>query len=396
MSRCATATVEERLKAFYQRTAGLKYRLRLSRAVDRYVALKTRAALVLRGADITHYYRLQTKNLGDWTIGQVVGACLKQKGFRIAALPVDDVTIKKGKFGTIVGGGGIFGPTVQGHVENAGHPVSIVGVDVFGQGSGFPMNIIHASARSQHGVERLQSFGCATPRYAPDVAWACPAAWPDECTHRTAVRGSKKKLGINVTAWPKPIHFRMLAAGSTTIENRDEDEYTTLLNYARCVYELALRHCDEGWDVEVVPFELDDEYLAKFLFKDTKVSVRRLSLDVPNMLLHMQEYDKFIATRYHSHIFAMLAGVPVYSVAYGRNCEQLWADNHWPSDCQAARDEFSSNWRRIFDHWSTGTGFKLLLPERDRLQADAQNSIAEAAASLKRAFQGPMNSEVRS
>lgn len=378
------------IRGFYQRSYILRHRLRMSRLRDRADQWLAGAVTRCQQPDIIQIYQRQRKNLGDWAIGRVVQDWVRTQGYSVVGTSINRKRWPVGRLGVIVGGGGILGSRLRGKIAATPAPVAILGVDVFGVDNTLSSNVRYASARSEAGVARLRDLGAETPAYAPDVVWAVPLVWPTvfEDSIESLESGARPRptLGINVTAWPRKLHYRQvqrLSRGDETSE-----DWTVITEYTRAIRSIAELYLSRGWNVEAVPFAIDDELLARKLFDGTKVRVHRFSLDARKVLARLRTYNRFVATRYHSHVFALAAGTSVLSIAYGRKCEELWDYYRWPDEAQVGRKEILGGADAVVARWADCEGVRMPAAERLRMGH-------EAAASLQRAIAGLEGAEAR-
>ena len=96
--------------------------------------------------------------------------------------------------------------------------------------------------------------------------------------------------------------------------------------YVALVTRVVEQLCKRGLEVYHVPFAVEDADFAAAVFRNMPVRLLPYSSDPLKTLMRVARCSSFIATRFHSNVFALLAGVPTISIAYAPKCVHLWEE----------------------------------------------------------------------
>jgi polysaccharide pyruvyl transferase WcaK-like protein len=198
-------------------------------------------------------------------------------------------------------------------------------------------------------------------------------------------------LGLNVTPFPKQYVNGFLKGCSGSLPSGDlakpdaphrEIGAKTLVGYSEALTRVVQHYRRLNWRIECVPFAIDDEVFAKVLFAGMGVKVWPFSLNIWDVMYRMRRFDRFIATRYHSHVFGLLTRVPTFSVAYGPNCEELWKDLNCSSDFQVTPVLLAEDSQVASQRLRSGDGAILTNMQVEQMCEQAADSFRKAGAAL--------------
>lgn len=313
---------------YYRRISGQRFHQAVLRRLSAAGDFVKRADLVSTTPAVLNLYRSQLVNVGDISIGIGLKDAIKRSGINnMLALSVDrEQNYCPRAQSVLIGGGSIVSPRLINRVSRTmpDSRVALFGVEVFGTegdlAHGWPKNILCTGARSPRSVERASSFGCDDTRLVPDAAWLIERSAPG-----SGQRGAPI-LGVNVTSWPKGYHFRRMADSEGWVSARDDLD--KLIDYIGLVEAYILSALSVGWKVVFVPFEVDDYYFSRAVFGWLQsdwdgVSFLRFRSDPKAVLESVTCMSRFLATRYHAHVFSLIAGVPLCFVEYSMQVREL-------------------------------------------------------------------------
>lgn len=96
--------------------------------------------------------------------------------------------------------------------------------------------------------------------------------------------------------------------------------------YVEIMRLLVKQALSRGYKVWHHPFTPADYLFASSIFDGLDVEHHTYSPDVKTNIRRFEKYSKMIATRLHSHIFAIMSEIPLISFAYSRKCYSLFED----------------------------------------------------------------------
>ncbi|WP_167384030.1 polysaccharide pyruvyl transferase family protein [Cereibacter sphaeroides] len=214
----------------------------------------------------------------------------------------------------LVGGGAVLTSEtirmISDHVSNDPRKVAFVGVDLLERD-------IDASAldflgrassllmRSSEEALHLRSLGLTNAGSMPDLVFGGHAF----LASRGVIRRRSHVLGVNVV--PQAI---------------DEAGGAYAKHYSAFLRAVVRRHLCDGWSVIHVPFTPQDHHAAKVVFAGLPVTLQRY-VDSPSVVFRQtSSVERFVPSRYHSLVFAMLSSTPVIPFLYASKCYRLLAD----------------------------------------------------------------------
>lgn len=228
----------------------------------------------------------------------------------------------------------------------------------------FLRSVSYLSCRNRQDVQELAEKGIQA-NFAFDNAFSLPTP--------SAARG-KKLLGVNVVA-------RHMAKKNGNYVSLDDNPFFGP-SYIKLMRRTVTRYLSMGWKIRHVPFTSDDALFSEYVFRDLDVNRMHYSPDYEKAARRVAECNRFVATRYHAHVFAIKSGTPLYSISYAPKCRLLRRDLNIPSELQVLRSNLVGRADFFADSFTSNNGF--VLPESDRrsVETSAQKSIDNAIEAL--------------
>lgn len=282
-----------------------------------------------------------TSNIGDRSFAAVLLGIASREGIPAASTSYGIVSGAQLARPILLGGGGLLNGTVH-------TPLSRLMLDPgFDGASGHAM----VSISTSYGVsplrpalrDKLERFRFLGVRDAvtatwlrtelpntkvvlhPDIAFALPRLGSISLPPR-----QQRTVGINIMpvlmerregAWSAKSRFsdafvsanpKLAALGSATAES-----------YVAIVQDAVHQLLRAGHKVIHVPFALEDDALARALFRHTSVRCLPFRNDPFSVLNAVARCEAFIATRFHAHVFALATATPLLSLPYSDKCSLL-------------------------------------------------------------------------
>lgn len=331
--------LDARLKAFYSRSF---IRTQWWEAEWRQRAAPPRLAVI--GC-------YDTGNVGDLALGWTLRAILLGNGLNPQLQPLGSMERYPIAAHAILGGGGVLTlhpnsplPRVVARYASNAHRFALVGVSglLTAEECSPPLREFLAavpflSVRSN--AERRQlsfAIGRDSIRTYPDIAFGLPKVFRP----RIFEPGSKI-LGVSVS--PVLLHAR----GSRFIANsapsawfnthlpQEAEVYDRIgASYIDVLRATLQTYLDRGWAVRLIPFAVEDHAFARAIFRSMRVEFVPYTANPIRVFESVSGCSRFIATRFHSHVFALSSGVPCLSISYSPKCRFLWDDLNLPAAAQ--------------------------------------------------------------
>jgi polysaccharide pyruvyl transferase WcaK-like protein len=195
------------------------------------------------------------------------------------------------------------------------------------------------STRSRRSATQLgQLLGRSDVIVQPDIAFALRLSMP----HVVLPPRREKRLIINVSPFLHSRKGKEFVAHATpspwfSLHLPDQAAWYERIgpSYARMVEKLVERFIATGWEVVSIPLAPEDDLFARSLLRNQRV--RHLSYDSSPAaaVQHFASAERALVTRFHAHVFAILASTPLASFAYSPKCSDLVEDLGMHSQAQA-------------------------------------------------------------
>lgn len=162
-------------------------------------------------------------------------------------------------------------------------------------------------------------------------------------------KNKPKILGINMYPW-----YSSLKRGKWVSEDHSRSyfgdssryqlDYSYLsIEYIKLFMEIIRFYQDLGYVVHHIPFAVEDDLFARSILRNTNVIFNNHTSNPYNVLKKMSDFSLFVGTRLHANIFALIQGIPLISIAYGKKCENLFVDLGIPHNNQITHENFIQN-----------------------------------------------------
>jgi hypothetical protein len=96
--------------------------------------------------------------------------------------------------------------------------------------------------------------------------------------------------------------------------------------YVRLIRTCVRRCLDLGFRVVVIPFAAEDATFARTVLAGSGAVLEAFDWNPLRVFERVASCDQFVATRFHAHVFALLARVPLFSLAYSEKCSLLLSE----------------------------------------------------------------------
>ena len=277
-------------------------------------------------------------NLGDIALGTSVTSILEQHKIKTGLQTIYNLDKWPEAPFAIVGGGAVgyvdsLTRVARRYKGNYGK-VSLLGVD-FNEKT-YPEECLelirgaaYVSGRSEAQALRLKEIsGRGEIHFHPDIAFSL---YQEFCTKQRekSKDTSAGKLLVNVIPLYSKVVDGKIVASTQYKEERPElyAAYEQMhASYKALVRNVVTKAIAEGYEVETIPFTPDDETFGKIILEGLNVKHAKYHADPYRMIKHMATAKRIFATRYHTTIFALKLGIPLYPVAYAVKNELLFQE----------------------------------------------------------------------
>lgn len=338
-------------------------------------------------------------NLGDWSMGRMMADI--GRGLSLRPGLFDYSSASAGREPVIMGGGELGNAY---HFEQAMRqspsPAAIAacGINPVFNFSGLPPALLesiarfaYVSVRSKAGADCMRAvLNRGDIQYHPDIAFG----FFEEGKSREFSRPAKPTLAINLMTFYLSVQGRrVFAPDRSLIPVVADARFAAMLETAGPQYVVLMRKLirdalSKGWEVVNIPFSPVDAMFADAVVGD--LAVRRLpfSRNPFQAIDVLRRCEKFVATRFHAHVFGFLARVPTVSIGYAGKCQYLWNDLGLAPDQQISRVEVCVDPGDCADRIHAAAGVRLSVPALSRLAEEARRSVAEAYRAVAATGQG--------
>lgn len=127
-----------------------------------------------------------------------------------------------------------------------------------------------------------------------------------------------------------------------------------------------------------------DEQFAADLFEGLDVTLKPFRNDPAHRIRQIAGMERFIATRLHAHIFAILAQTPFLSISYAGKCKLLQEDLSIPSGSRIRKEELIDQSERCTARILDGNDFQLPSDRFDHLRTTCRRELVDSFERLQR------------
>jgi len=282
-----------------------------------------------------------TSNVGDLTFRWVLEKLAREENHSFGFLSFNQLQANLPPPSLILGGGGVIylkkGSPFEKILSLYQHRPEAVGI-IGGSGDlhqselnetylNFMTKLRFFSTRSESERRSYASCKITNAVLQPDIAFALPL------THQLKLspRRGEKCLGINVSPFLATIGKNKIAsaaAPSDWFKQHVPDQaavFTEIMDaYVTLVRSAIENYSKRGWKIRAISMAVEDDLFARACFAGAPLEIVPFRADPIYVLQKMSECEKFLATRFHSHIFSMLVGIPFLSLAYAPKCQFLY------------------------------------------------------------------------
>jgi hypothetical protein len=365
------------------RTATVSERLHRLRVAGESLARLGSGWLSSADVDIVGSYN--TSNVGDRAFAVCLNSAAKSLGLSTHIQDYTRYELSRHARRLVIGGGGVIGPHNTGFLRCAQHrrtfdsSVSVVGVsgamtaeDVSEPARALLRGARFISVRDRKTQNLFQEFLGRPVELQPDIAFSLLDWYPSLTPNAADIDSNTVGLSITpVLAHKDGRDYVPNLAPSPWFAQR-LPEVSAVYSQVAPAYVRLIRSCVErllraGRRVVVVPFAAEDDTFARAVLAGTGARFQRFDPDPLSVFSSVARCGRFVATRFHAHVFALLARVPLLPVAYSEKCSLLVSDltarnlemgpTHWVHEPERCVRDLSSDespfvlddatWRRV-------------------------------------------------
>lgn len=274
-------------------------------------------------------------NLGDMALGASVITALEQRGTKTGLQTIYNLEKWPHAPYAIVGGGAVgyadsLIRVAQRYKGNFNH-VALLGVDFnekdyVGECLELIKGAAYVSGRSEAQALKMEKIsGRKDINFHPDIAFSLYRDFCEKQRLSTSYKDSKKLLVNVIPLYGKLENGRMIPSTQYESERPElyksfEQMHTSYRNYVRGIVQKAIA---DGYEIETIPFTPQDATYGEFILEGLPVKHSFYHSDPLKMIKHMASAGKVLATRYHTTIFALKLGIPIFPIAYAVKNELL-------------------------------------------------------------------------
>ena len=316
---------------------------RCRRVVVELDKIQQRAVSLLPATNVSAVGCYFQRNVGDCALGEATVAAGRSLGFRVSRHPLSQKMHRLSRRGVVLGGGGILTPhfrnalsAVSEQVRSHRIPCSLMGLSgEFGpddlgdtvvsmlQGSSF------VGVRDSSSAVSLAKIGRTDAVVHPDLAFSLrsklKATLVEARQQRTvgfnvlpvmmAREGGKWSPVAKASPWFKR-NFPVQANNLPLVGPGAIAVIESLIGF----------WLSDGYRVRHVPFAEEDAQFAREVFSSLPIEFMEPTMSVAKTFQRVAECNEFIAMRFHSAVFSLMAGVPTKFLSYAPKGHLLWED----------------------------------------------------------------------
>jgi polysaccharide pyruvyl transferase WcaK-like protein len=131
-----------------------------------------------------------------------------------------------------------------------------------------------------------------------------------------------------------------------------------------------------------IPFSPVDDMFARSILKGRRVEFKKFTLNHLDVIVSLSQCNLLYATRFHAHIFGLIANVPTVSIAYSGKCETLWKDLGLDKDEQVNRMDIAMDKSSATDKLLSLTGNTLSAASLDHISSASYLASRQGVRSI--------------
>lgn len=283
-----------------------------------------------------------TSNVGDLAMGRTIQAIAESMGLNVRLNSFGATSLAPRPHKVVMGGGELgnraYFSALREWSGNRPDKLAILGVNASSDIAEldddlkqFLMGLVFISQRTKSAAQVLGELLQRKVHYQPDITFAMPLVFGWDSNQKNT---SSNTVGISVCPLYMSVENQARLVASREhlrlFQNYNPAMAEALpsigINYANTMKKVVQLLESKGKKVIHIPFTPVDDLFAKSIFKKSRVEYVPFRSNSKLVLNKISTCEKFIATRFHAHIFGLMAGVPVISIAYAQKCQSLWSD----------------------------------------------------------------------
>lgn len=153
-------------------------------------------------------------------------------------------------------------------------------------------------------------------------------------------------------------------------------KYIEFLNKTLDVY------ISRGWKIVHIPFTIEDDLFVKTFFNQKNIHFYKFTPNPDKLFTRVQQCNLFISTRFHSLIFALMAGVPLIPINYAVKCKDLISDLELDFENTIDRMDFVKSFNQALEKSVNPKPIVITTDYIESLSNQASISITNAIKSI--------------
>ncbi|WP_286796705.1 polysaccharide pyruvyl transferase family protein [Psychrobacter sp. UBA6291] len=106
---------------------------------------------------------------------------------------------------------------------------------------------------------------------------------------------------------------------------RESEVYKEIpISYIKNIKSMIQLAKEYEFKTTIVSFTLEDYILSRMLFKSYADEILPYEINPDKLLKTIGGFDKVVATRFHAHVFSLISGKSIFSMAYAYKCKHLY------------------------------------------------------------------------
>lgn len=348
-----------------------------------------------------------TQNLGDLAMGMTLREIARSLGIPAHLAFLGSHGNISASSAAVMGGGELGNPTsfscFKKHVHGQSARAAVIGVNASVDIEEAPAELLEFLAALPFISQRTRKATMDLARllgrevvYQPDITFAIPLLFPEAISSH----GRSEKIGISFSPMYMTVRDQSRLVPSKELEplfaryNPAFHRYLGVagIRYTEVVQKLVDVLSARGQKLVHIAFSpVDDLFSRSVLGAKSGVEFVRFWPDPLRALREISECASLYATRFHAHIFGLLARVPTVSIAYSQKCETLWEDLGLDPGNQVNRMDIASEPEKTLERLTSLSGveigmekYRLLTREALEISTRGLTSVGNWSHGLQR------------